>query len=150
MEYIDLLRSSLKGDVLLDLFETYDVDVVYRYDRNHENMDEEYIAEIPEMGLEFVFDSSQRVATLFMRNVEHTGFNPFEGNDPRSVPFQTGISAMEWASENSINAVHQEPKTDDILGEIPEWVKFKFETFSMHYQFQDGVVDMVTLQVKNA
>jgi hypothetical protein len=42
---------------------------VFRYDRNHEGMDDEYIAEVSEMGLEFIFDSSQRLTTLFMKNV---------------------------------------------------------------------------------
>ena len=150
MEYIELLGSPLKCDVLIDLFETYDVDVVYRYDRNHEGMDDEYIAEIPEMGLEFVFDASQRLTTLFMKHTAHCGFNPFEGPDPRSVTFHTGIEAMKWAKERSISSVHQEPKTDAILGEIPEWVKFNFETFYLHYQFKDGTVNMVTLQAQNA
>lgn len=150
MEYLDLLQSSLKCDVLLDLFETYDVEVVYSYDRNHENMEDEYTAEIPEMGLGFVFDSSQRLTTLFMRNVEHTGFNPFTGNDPRNVPFQNGAAAIKWASENSIDAEHREAQTDDVFGEIPEWIKLNFETFYLHYQFNDGTIDKVTMQVQDA
>jgi hypothetical protein len=150
MEYIELLGNQLKNDVLIDLFETYDVDVVYRYDRNHEGIDDEYIAEIPEMGLAFIFDSSQRLKTLFMKNVDHTGFNPFNGSDPITVPFKTGIEAMEWAHERTINAVHQESQKDDIFGVIPEWVKLNFETFTIHYQFQDNSVETVTLQVQNA
>ncbi len=150
MEYLDLIGTPLKNDTLLDLFETYDVEVIYRYDRTHENMDDEYVAEIPEMGLEFLFDSSQRLATIFMKKVEHNGFNPFDGHDPRSVPFKTGIEAMEWAREKSIDANHQESQKDDIFGEIPEWVKLNFETFYIHYEFLDGSVSMVTLQGKNA
>src|SRR5690554_4009377 len=99
MGYIDLLGISLKSDFLLDLFETYDVDVRYRYDRNHEGMDDEFIAQIPEMGLEFLFDSTQRLTTLFMRNIDHSGFDPFDGPDPRSVPFKTGAGAVQWAKE---------------------------------------------------
>jgi hypothetical protein len=122
---------------------------VFRYDRNHEGMDDEYIAEVSEMGLEFIFDSSQRLTTLFMKNVGHTGFNPFNGFDPRTVLFKTGIEAMEWAQERSIDAIHQESRKDDIFGVIPEWVKLNFETFYIHYQFQDNSVETVTLQVQN-
>lgn len=84
------------------MFETYEVDVLYRYDRTHENMDDKYVAEIPEMGLEFLFDSSQHLSTIFMKKVDHNGFKPFDGHDPRSVPFQTGIEAIEWAKETKL------------------------------------------------
>ena len=150
MEYIDLLGSHLKNDFLLDIFETYDVEVLYRYDRNHEGMDDEYVAEIPDMGLEFLFDSAQCVKALFMKSVVHSGYNPFQGSDPRSAPFKTGIEAMEWAAERSIDAEHQESMTDEILGEIHEWVKLRYEMYSIHYQFHDGAVNMVTLLARSS
>jgi len=150
MDYVDLIGTPLKSDILLDLFETYDVDVIYSYDRSHENMDDEYTAEIPEMGLGFIFDSSQHLATVFMKFVDHSGFNPFKGIDPRSVTFKSGVEAMEYAKERSIEAKHSEAKHDDFFGAIPEWVKFNFNSFSVHYQFQGGAVEMVTLQVQNA
>ena len=102
------------------------------------------------MGLEFAFDSSQRLTTLFMRNVEHTGFNPFTGNDPRAVPFQTGAAAIKWARENSIDVEHRQAQKDEIFGEIPEWVKLNFETFYLHYELKDGTIDKVTMQVQDA
>jgi hypothetical protein len=37
MKYIDTIGILLKSDFLIDLFETYDVDVIYSYDRTHEN-----------------------------------------------------------------------------------------------------------------
>jgi hypothetical protein len=57
---------------------------------------------------------------------------------------------MKWAHERSINAVHQESQKDDTFGVIPEWVKLSFETFTIHYQFQDNCLETVTLQVRNA
>ena len=147
MNYINILGESLKSEFLNDLFETYDVIVEYSYDRTYENMEDEYRAEIPEMGLEFIFDASQSLSTLFMKKVEHSGFNPFEGDDPRNVKFKTGNDAMNYAKEESIDAIHQEAKTDSVFGEIPEWVKFNFGNYSIHYQFNDGGVSMVTLQL---
>ncbi len=126
------------------------MDVKYIYDRTHEGMDDEYWAEIPEMGLGFLFDKSQCLITMIMTKIDHNGFNPFSGSDPRDVQFRSGVEAMEYAKERSIDAFHQEVTTDSFFGEIPEWVKFNFESFSIHYQFEDGVVDKVTLQVQNA
>ena len=150
MEYLEVLGTKLKSDFFVDLFETYDVDVVYRYDRLHEGKEDEYVASIPAMGLEFVFDSSQSLTTLFMKIVEHDGFNPFEGSDPRQAPFQTGAAAIEWAKEKSIDATHKEPQPHPVFGEIPEWVRFNLETLYIHYQFKNGAVDMVTLGQNNA
>ncbi len=150
MEYIGLLGSHLKCDFLLDLFKTYDVEVLYRYDRNHEGMDDEYVAEIPDMGLEFLFDSTQCVTALFLKKVVHSGYNPFQGSDPRSAPFKTGVEAIKWAEERSIDAEHQESMTDEILGVINEWVNLRYETHNMHFQFHDGAVSMVTLHALSA
>ncbi len=150
MNYIGILGKALKTDFLCDLFETYDVDVVYEYDRTYENIADEYRAKISEMGIEFVFDESQRLKTMFMYEVSHDGFNPFEGEDPRTVPFATGVEAMKFAKDNSIQAVHQEAKKDSFFGDIPEWVKFNYGGYSVHYQFAGNGVEMVTLQLENA
>jgi len=150
MNYTDILGESLKSEFLFDLFETYDVDVIYEYDRTFENTEDEYSAKIPEMGLGFIFDASLRLTTLFMKIVKHSGYNPFEGDDPRKVSLSSGPEAMRYAKEKSIDALHQEAKTDSIFGEIPEWVKFNFKNYSIHYQFSDGGVDLVTLQLENA
>jgi len=150
MKYRDLLGVSIKDDILLDLFETYDVEVIYRYDRNHEDLEDEYIAEIPEMGLEFIFDSDKCLQTLFMKCVDHNGYNPFENEDPRHAPFKSNIEAIDWAKERSIDFIHQDAKTDVLLGEIPEWIKFTYQAYFVHYQFRDNVVDMVTISSDHA
>lgn len=150
MEYTEILGITLKSEFLIDLFETYDVEVVYRYDRHHEGTDDEYVAIIPEMGLEFLFDSSQRLTTLFMKKTDHNGYNPFKGPDPRSVQFQSGSEVMAWAKERSIDAQHQEATTDPIFGTIPEWVKLNYGKFHVHYQFNGGELEMVTLGLNRA
>ncbi len=52
---------------------------------------------------------------------------------------------MEWAKEKSINAIHKEPQSHPVVGEIPEWVRLNLEALYIHYQFKNGAVDMVTL-----
>jgi hypothetical protein len=130
-----LLGAKLKSDFINDLFETYDVDVVYSYDRTHENIEDEYFAEIPQMGLEFIFDACQTLKTLFMKKVEHTGYNPFESDDPRNVPFKNGREAMKYAQENGIFAVHNEAKRNSNFEEVPEWVKFNLEIYLESTEF---------------
>lgn len=42
MEIIKLLGNFLKSELLNDLFESYDVDVIYEYDRLNENAPDSY------------------------------------------------------------------------------------------------------------
>jgi len=150
MKYTEILGSKLKSDFLIDLFETYDADVTYVYDRTFEGIDDEYRASIPEMGLEFLFNKEQSLITLFMSQVEHNGHNPFTGSDPRKPNFKTAQEAVEYANSAGIHFQHQEEQNDSFFGIIPEWVKFNFNEYSIHYQFIDAAVGTVTLQVPNA
>jgi hypothetical protein len=150
MKYIDVLGEPLKSDFLCDLFETYDVDVVYSYDRTHENIEDEYFAEIADMGLSFLFDNDQKLISLFMTTSKHTGYNPFELPDPRSVPFNTRHDAEVYAKENNIQIETRASKKDSFFGEIPEWVKFHYGEYSIHYEFNGNGIRMVTLQLESA
>ena len=67
MKYLGLRGLPLKNDVLCDLFETYDVQVVYECDRTHKDLPDEYRAEISDLGLRFAFDERQVFNTLFMQ-----------------------------------------------------------------------------------
>ena len=46
MDLLPLLRSHLKSDVMRDHLETWDAQVVYEYDRTHEDIPGEYWASI--------------------------------------------------------------------------------------------------------
>ncbi len=148
MDYKDLLGQQLKCDFLHELFETYDVDVIYSYDRTYDNLEDFFCAEIPEMGLEFSFNHSQKLTTLFMKNVKHSGYNPFTGSDPRNVPFKTGKEACKYTQKHSIQMEYHKANNDSFLGTIPEWIIFDFDEYSTHYEFNDAGISMVTLQLK--
>ena len=150
MKYIDTLGQSLKSDFLNDLFETYNVTVSYEYDRCNENMEDQFYAEIPEMGLEFLFDAMQKLTCIFMKPVKHSGYNPFDGEEPRETSFNTANNAIAYAKEHNIPVEHQAAKDDELFGYIPEWTKFNFGNYSVHYQFNSRGVEMITLQATNA
>jgi len=147
MKYSEILGTKLKSDFLIDLFETYDADVVYVYDRNYEGMNDEYRASIPDMGLEFLFNKDQSLTTLFMSQIEHDGHNPFAGPDPRKPKYNTIQEAVAYANKAGIDFQHQEERIDSFFGMTPEWVKFNLNDYSIHYQFNNAGVDTVTLQM---
>ncbi|MFD2177088.1 hypothetical protein [Veronia pacifica] len=150
MDYLQLIGTRLKSDFLIDLFETYDVDVTYEYDRLHESEDDSYTAFIPELGLEFSFDSEQRLVTLFMTLSQADGYNPFEGIDPRTAPFGTAAEALVWANDKSLDASVIEASSHPIFGETPESIRIELETLYIHYSFEKGTISKVTLGSKNS
>ena len=145
MKYIDLIGISLKSDILSDLFETYDVPVVYEYDRTHENLPDEYRAEVPDLGLQFVFDEHQSLQTSFMELVEITTFNPFDEDD-RLNRFDSKKEATRFAKSNGIQTTEGKGK---FMGEKRDWIRFEYDTYSIHYEYVDKNLKMITLQKKD-
>lgn len=146
MKHLDLLGTPLKSEFLFDLLETYDVQVVYEYDRTHENLPDQYHAEIPDLGLQLVFDDNQMLRTLFMTPVEITTFNPFEDDD-RIRMFASKSEARDHAKENDVTTSEGEA---DFMGERRDWIRFERPSYSVHYEFVDSALKMITLQTTNA
>ncbi len=147
MKYLDLLGVDLKNDVLCDLFETYDVQVVYEYDRTHEGLPDEYRAEIPDLGLQFVFDDREVFKTLFMEQVEVNTFNPFNGDDERLKRFGSKAEARQYASDNSERIAEGKA---EFMGEERDWIRFEYGGYSIHYEYVHSKLHMITIQAGSA
>jgi len=133
MDIINLLGRKLKSGPINDLFEMYRVDVIYQYDRLDENEADHYSAAIEELGLEFSFDTSQVLQTIFITS-EHS----FSG-----IQRFGSIKAVEkYCLEHSLSF---EKGTSKFLGIFREWIKVSYSNHYLHYEFQDSVLDMVTL-----
>ena len=146
MTHLELLGYDLKSDFLNDLFETYDVQVVYRYDRTHEGIADEYLAEIQELGLEFIFDERHVLTTLFWKQVEVTTFNPFEA-DPSMPAFLAKEEATRYARDNGLKTTEG---TAEFSGEQKVWIRIERDTHSIHYEYIDADLRMITLQRTDA
>lgn len=142
MKYLDLIGMELKHDFLCDLFETYDVEVIYAYDRTHENLPDQYKAEIPDLGLQFIFDDSQACTTLFMRPVKGNSFNPFDEDEERLKRFDSKADALIYARDND---VHTTEGKAAFMGEVRDWVRFECSTYSIHYEYVDSRLQMITI-----
>jgi hypothetical protein len=147
MNYIELLGVDLKCDFLCDLFETYDVQVVYDYDRTHENMPDKYHAKIPDLGLEFIFDETKILATLFVVPVEIKSFNPFSDAYNGINKFRSKDEAINYAIKYGLK---YKIGNSDFMGENKDWISFKYNGYSIHYEFTNSELRMITLQSNDA
>ena len=145
MKLNELLGANLMNDVLCDLFETYDVDVVFTYDRTHENIKDSYNAEIVDLGLEFIFDENRNLETLFIKPVNITTFYPFDFSElPR---FKSKSEAMIFSNNNSIKIT--EGKTD-FREKSSDWIRLDYESYSIHYEYVCSELYMITIMSGNS
>lgn len=66
MQFIPLLNKKLKDDEIIEILEGLDIEVVYEFDRLHENMPDIYWATSKPEGFQFRFDEAQKLAVVFL------------------------------------------------------------------------------------
>lgn len=146
MKHLDLIGIELKSEFLCDLFETYDVQVEYEYDRTHENIPDVYHAKIADLGLEFTFDDRQILKTVFIKLDDATTSGPFN-DDERIRRFDSKSEALGYANAKGLPF---EQGAAEFLGEQRDWIRFEGDTYSVHYEFVESSLRKITLQAKSA
>jgi hypothetical protein len=147
MNLSKLLNCSLKSDELIELFEHYEVDVIYSYDRLHEGMEDNYYGSINELGLQFSFDEHQTLKTIFIYVDGNEEFEKANLSEFEISAYDDKISVIKFAKENGIEYTEGEAS---FLGEFRAWAKLSLSNYSIHYEFREGILGLITLQAKNA
>jgi hypothetical protein len=146
MKYLELIRANLKNTTLVDLFETYDVNVIYDYDCTYENQPDRYHTEIPDLGLNFTFDENQSFSALHITPVESTTFNPFEPDDERLKGFTSKSKAIKYAKKKNVTFVEG---AAEFMGENKDWIRFNYNNYSLHYEFVKSELKLITIIAKD-
>lgn len=139
MTALSLLRKSLKDDEVIDVLEKYDVDVIYSFDRNHENMPDIYWATIAEAGMQLRFDEHQILNTVFCYVEPREAFDAVALDDI-GVPLYESHDIAEQACQKA----GYRYKTS---GDAKAWLKILGSTHDTHYEFKDDHLSMVTLMI---
>ena len=147
MELLPLLNSSLKSDLITDFIETNDAHISYEYDRTHEGIADEYIASFPKLGLQLIFNEEQKLNTVFIHLEQEDEIEPAKLKNTEITEFSSKNDASLYALQNKI--ITAEGNTE-LFGIERDWIRFEYNNYSIHYEFRDGVLGLVTLQVKNA
>lgn len=142
MHFEALLGLHLKDDEVIDVLESFDMQVVYDFDRTHENIDDVYWAAAPSRGFQLRFDKDQRLDVVFVYVAASEGFVPV-ARDEVDVPLFETFDAAKQSFEQAKIPFSQSP------GE-KWWIKGDFGASTRHYQFRDGALFRVTLSTKSA
>ena len=144
MRYCDLVGNTLKSYFICDLFETYDVNVIYEFDRTHENIADNYRAGLPELGLEFLFNEHQKLIAIFIKLAVVSSYNPFNVYDERVD--LCNLKTPELVNNVNLEAINKSVGNSKFLGKEISWIKFQYEGYSIHYQFEVFELQMITIQ----
>ncbi len=142
MDFLPLLKSHLKSDVMLDLLETWDGQVVYEYDRTHENMPDEYWASLHSEGVCFKFNEQQMLTCIFLHLTDADGFAAIELSSTDIPYFPSIVDASSYANENELRVSSGQ---GELFGQLCNWIRLEYDDYSIHYEFRDDVLGLVTL-----
>ncbi len=130
----------------MDLLETWDVDVIYEFDRTHENMPDLYWAAIKEKGIQLRFNQDQILDVIFVYLKEKEGFCIAD-------PDFAGIQRFESYNEVNKKALNEGVEVTtgeaDFFGEKTKWIRLEYPSHSVHYSFDPEKPDKVTLQKRS-
>ena len=142
MDFIPLLNLGLKSDPILELLELWDCEVVYDFDRNHENIPDKYWARAEEEGVLFRFDEDQQLRCIFLHVTTKDGFSSIDLTSTDIHEFETIEKVRSYASQNNISISNGHTT---LFGQPRDWARLEFDDHWVHYEFRDGVLAVVTL-----
>ncbi len=142
MNFLPLLKAHLKSDVMLDLLETWDAQVVYEYDRTHENRPDEYWASIHSEGVSLKFNEQQVLVCIFLYLTDTDGFAPIDLASTDIPQFPSVADAASYADKNQLRVSTGQ---GELFGQLREWIRIEYDDYWIHYEFRDGDLGLVTL-----
>ena len=149
MNFLPLLGKQLKDDDMFDVLTDdngSDIEVVYDFDRLHENMPDMYWATSKKDGFQFKFNADQILETIFLHAASIEGFTPV-AHEHCDVPFFSTIEAVKiYGVEMMLPAV--KGGRVDLLGVRREWMRLEFEKHFAHYEFRGDELALVTVMLK--
>lgn len=141
MNLIEYLGLSLKDDAVVDLLETYDMDVIYDFDRLHENQPDRYNTSARSDGFEMRFDADQVLGTIWCYV---TPRDRFEAIDPLriGVPIYASPAEGRDAAEAAGWRYTQSP---DDGASADGYIRIEHASQWHHYEYRGGVLTLITL-----
>ena len=133
MKYIALLGKQLKSDEVIDVLECDDLEVIYSFDRLHENQPDEYWVASKAEGVQMRFNEDQVLDTLFFYIQPDEGFSMCD-SDSLGVPvFDSRDSARTYATQSGLPVIEGEV---NFLGVHRKWIKIDFGSHLHHSEFR--------------
>src|SRR4051794_10796508 len=102
MKFLPLLGKALKDDEVVDVLKDAEMQVVYDFDRLHENTPDKYWTESKKDGYQLRFDADQILVTVFLYVAPIDGFTPVTPNHCDVSFFATTNEAQAYGAEHRL------------------------------------------------
>ncbi|OWT77034.1 MULTISPECIES: hypothetical protein [unclassified Achromobacter] len=141
MQLLSYLGKPLKSDEVIELLERFDMQVVYEFDRLHEDSPDAYYASAYDGGFQCGFNEHQ------VLNVIWTYVSPAEGHAAVDLAtlgtpaFDRFALARDYAQHKGIRTTQSQSGDG--------WIRFEYDTAWVHYEFTEGRLTRVTLSRPN-
>ena len=143
MDFIGLLGSKLKDDDIIEILEDNNLQTIYEFDRLHENTDDIYWVQAEDNGFIFRFDQNQILDTIFLYITKEGNINKIDSNE---IEFKLYKTIDEVRNEFiKLNINYKEGYVDEGMDNIQCWIKGMFSNYSIHYQYKNSKLNLVTI-----
>jgi hypothetical protein len=142
MHFVPHLRRSLKSDEIVELLELWDADVIYKFDRTHENMPDEYWAGLYTRGVNLLFDENQILKCIFLYILEAEGFSPVDLSDSDIQVFGSPEEVAAYAAGRGLPT---SVGRAGFQGVMRDWIRVEWSTHSIHYEFRNGALGLIAV-----
>ncbi len=145
MHFLPLLGRRLKEEVVLELLEEHDIEVIYDFDRLHENTADTYWAASKKNGFQLRFSAEQTLDVAFLYVAPVDGFDALDCAD-LDVPLFARVAEVERYCEARKLRFAKGQMRGGVLADR-DWARIDADTHSTHFDFRDGVLTIVTVSL---
>ncbi len=142
MQLLPLLEKQLKDDDVIDVLESFDMEVVYDFDRLHEGQPDKYWASSKRAGFQLGFDAAQTLEVVFLYITPSNGFAAYSQTDI-DIPIFTTTAEVQSFGESQRLEVSK--GRADFMGIARDWARLGFTTHSIHYEYHGGSLALITI-----
>lgn len=147
MEFKKLLGHNLKDDEVVKVLEDSDMDVIYDFDRLHQDLDDRYWAPSKRDGFQFRFDRNQILDKIFLYIVRNDGFYPIQSGELDVDKFDTFDEAEGHFKSKGLAYTVSAGKPGTV--NYKWWIRADYQSCLIHYQFKEGRIFQIEI-MKNS
>lgn len=147
INFTALLGRALRHDVVIGVLEHYEIDVIYEFDRTHENMDDLYWATASGAGFQFRFNQNQILDTVFLYVKGCERFTPISRSAIDVAIYESFDQAERAFSTSGLPFKQSQGSPGSDMYKC--WIKIDFGTYAVHYQFKEGMLLMITISLED-
>jgi hypothetical protein len=146
MKFLPLLGKQLKDEAVIEVLEWGEMEVVYEFDRLHENQPDRYWAVAKDLGFQMGFDAHQTLEVIFLYAAPADGFSAVDRSDCDITFFASVVEVENYGARVKVRVAKGEA---EFLGVRRHWAKLDDGDRTLHYEYQGSLLRVVTISKVN-